>query len=133
MSKTAAGVWIGTPPFVHIDDDVSPWELGTAVADALFASKSEVPHPTDWKGLLAPLLQVAGVKSWKTFMQGAQCVGIDNEDGRIRVISCRNRGPKKGFEEMLDTVVELPSTASMEVLGKAIEEAITRSASAATA
>src|SRR5262249_11051520 len=100
-SKTTAGVWIATAPFVQVESGASPFDLGRRVLDPLRGSQTQVPHPTKWSGLLAPLLEQAGVKSWETFIRTAQCLNLEAAEDRLKLIPNRNLGTSEGFEPML--------------------------------
>jgi hypothetical protein len=123
-SKTTAGVWIATPPFIQVEADVSASDLGKFVVDALCASQLDVPHPTKWSGVLAPLLEQAGVKSWATFMRKAQCLNLEADEQRLKVIPNRNLGMTEGFEPMLDKRIEAQLTSSLDQLGTVLTEAL---------
>lgn len=123
-SKTTAGVWIATPPFIRVDSDASPSDLGKSVNDALGGSQTQAPHPTKWSGLQAPLLEQAGVKSWETFMRKAQCLNIEASEDRLKLIPNRNLGATEGFEPMLDKSIDVPLTSSLDQIGMALTEAL---------
>lgn len=75
-SKTTSGVWLATAPYVPVPLDSRPEALGEAIASALAASGSGVPHPTSWTGLSKPRLEAAGSKSEADFMRGARLVHV---------------------------------------------------------
>jgi len=80
QSRTVDGAWIATPLlFTTTIDD--PSSIGRSVLNALDCSVNNVPHPTDFKKLVTPLLEAAGVKSWSRFVQGTRSVLI-TLDGR---------------------------------------------------
>jgi hypothetical protein len=97
-SRTTAGVWILSQPCVAISDASDDREFGQAIRLALAGSKTDVPHPQTWKGLLDPLLVLAQVKTWNTFSKQASCVEVEQEDSRIIVIPTKNLGPEEGFQ-----------------------------------
>ena len=123
-SKTTAGVWIATPPFIQVDSGSSPSDLGKSVMDALGGSQALVPHPTKWSGLLAPLLEQAGVKSWETFMRKSQCLNLEATEDRLKLIPNRNLGTTEGFEPMLDKAIDVPLTSSPDQTGTALTDAL---------
>ncbi len=89
---------MGAPPrsteISHID------KLGALIGQALEVSKSDVPHPTSWKGLFDPVLQLAGVKSWSTFVKSAKCVEVELDEDGIWLIPMRNLGANGGFDRI---------------------------------
>jgi hypothetical protein len=126
-SKTSAGVWIATDPFVRIENGAAREEKGEVAVRVLEASRDGAPHPTNWSGLIAPLLGLAKVKSWKVFMKGAACLNLELEDNKgrvLRVIPCRNLGPEDGFEPIQTQAIDLLFPASLDRIGAALESAI---------
>ena len=99
-SKTTAGVWIATAPFLKIEMNSTPSTKGEAVLQ-VDASHDVIPHPTNWAGLISPLLELAGVKSWATFMKHAKCLNVEADGERLRLIPNRNLGSKEGFSSPL--------------------------------
>jgi hypothetical protein len=126
QSRTTAGVWIATSPFLRIEPDGSPARKGEAAVEALRASQDGVPHPTNWNGLLTPLLELAGVKSWSTFMKGAKSLGLEVEGDGLKMVPTRNLGPKEGFEAVPEQTVEIPFSSSPDQVGMALDEAMAR-------
>jgi len=123
-SKTTAGVWIATPPFIKTDCGSSPSDIGKSVLEALDGSHTPVPHPTKWNGLIAPLLEQAGVKSWGTFMRKAHCLDLEVAEDRLKLIPHRHLGAREGFEPMLERAFDVPSTSSLNHIGTALVEAL---------
>lgn len=123
-SKTTAGVWIGTSPLCKIEPGSTQSIIGEAAVKALNASQEGVPHPTNWNGLLTPLLELAGVKSWATFMRNAKCLTLEAEGGRLKIIPQRNLGPKEGYESLPERIVELALGSSPGEIGAALEVAL---------
>lgn len=100
MSKTTDGVWIGWEPRLAVAEDADPRAIGQAIVAALDGSLLNVPHPTNWKAVLSPLLALAGVKSWAAFAKFAAYVGVTERDGDICLMPTRNLGPTRGFENI---------------------------------
>lgn len=100
-SRTTAGVWLLSEPVaaVAVDD---PEELGRRILEALNASKDQVPHPKSWKNLFDPVLHLAGVKSWSTFVKSAKCVEIEAINGVAKLIPTRNLGADDGFSPLIE-------------------------------
>lgn len=97
-SRTIDGVWIVWQPTFALTEDESAEYLGRKIVAALDGSRSNVPHPSDWKSLSRPLLELGGVKSWATFCKSCVSAEVEEEGGRVAVVPTRNRGPKDGFE-----------------------------------
>lgn len=97
LSKTTAGVWIWAEPFCAVDA-ADRDGLGEALRNTLNASQAQVPHPTGAHiDVTAPMLELAGARSFKAFAAGARCVEIERQDGRITFTPTRNGGPGQGF------------------------------------
>src|SRR5664280_101765 len=96
-SMTTAGVWIISLPVLtcNLNDRA---RLSGYIAEALEGSKEGVSHPTSWKGLFDPVLELAGVKSWSAFAKPAKCVQIELESDQVRFTPTKNLGPKEGFQ-----------------------------------
>ncbi len=94
--------------------------------ETLNASEEGVPHPTNWSGLLAPLLEIAGVKAWSTFTKGAKSLDLEAEGGRLKVVPTRNLGPREGFEALPEQTVELPLLSPPDKIGESLDEAMAR-------
>jgi len=75
-SKTTAGGWLATPPYVSVPLDSGPETLGEAIAASLAASVMGIPHPTSWAGLSKPRLDAAGSRSEAVFIRGARLVHV---------------------------------------------------------
>lgn len=99
QSQTTAGVWImeGDAYAVDVGD---AGQIGVVVSQALEVSKIDVPHPTSWKGLFDPVLKLAGVKSWSTFVKSARCVEIELDADGLWLLPTRNLGADGGFEQI---------------------------------
>lgn len=97
-SMTTDGVLIRSEPTLAVSEDAGAGELGQAIVAALDGSRSGVPHPTDWKAVLQPLLAVSGTKSWVAFAKAATCLGVEEDAGQIVLVPMRNLGKNEGFE-----------------------------------
>lgn len=123
-SRTSDGVWILSEPCVRLSSDCDDAELGEVILSALGVSRLSLPHPTDWRGILEPLLKCAGLKTWKSFVRGAVCVEVEERGEQLEFWSTRNLGSDQGFEvdESKRTAVTLP--ASPVAIGAALRDAL---------
>lgn len=96
-SPTDQGVWVITGPCTKLASGATDDEIGTAVWRALEESRT-ILHPTSWSALFEPVLQAAGVGSWRTFMSLARSVEVEMDGDRIVVVPTRNLGTADGFE-----------------------------------
>jgi hypothetical protein len=100
QARTTAGVWIWAEPFFAVDA-ADHDGLGEALRLTLNASRAQVPHPPGpHPDVTAPMLELAGVRSFKAFAAGARCVQIARQDGRITFTPTRNGGPGEGFIDL---------------------------------
>jgi hypothetical protein len=121
--RTTAGVWILTPPCIALEQDCEDLILGQAVRTALGCSREGVPHPVAWAGLLTPLLDAAGVKSWSTFARSASCAEIEETDATIAIVPTRNLGADEGFRAEPDRAMEVEVDA-VAVLGERVRRVL---------
>ncbi len=127
-SETTAGVWLATAPYVSAPLDSGPGTLGEAIAAALAASVSGVPHPISWAGLTKPRLDAAGSKSEAIFMRGARLVSVSQDGTTMTLEATHNGGAKgetKGFSELRATAMKLQAARDGE-LGEAFGEMLSR-------
>ena len=119
-SQTTNGVWVLTRPCIALDGGVSDSEVGAAALSALQASRRGVPHPRQdqWRGLFEPMLELAGVKSWKAFVTGAACLDLALEGETVTLTPMRNLGAANGFEP--DASRSTTAKAEPEALGRAV-------------
>ena len=124
---TTDGVWIGSPPLLKLELQSTAIAIGEAALQALNASQVGVPHPKQdqWKEVAAPLLRLAGVKSWKPFMIDAQCLSLTSDRDLLKLIPYQNLGQKDGFVPVPEKTIELSCQASPEQVGSAILELLT--------
>ncbi|RKT55354.1 hypothetical protein [Saccharothrix australiensis] len=96
MSKTVDGLWITDEPCSRLPADVAPAELGAVVAKSLGESRQGVPHPSfKDDSHLRPLPAVSGLKSWSTFVKGAELAVVRTEGDTVLVERHANQG--RGF------------------------------------
>ena len=119
-SRTTAGLWIVAPPFSALDGSSDEDQVGESVVRTMSHSQDNVPHPTDWSSLSRPLYELAGVKSWRKFLEGCELCDVEEDDGTIEVSGWRNTG--KEFEPIEDMVVSFRWDGSARQVGKAILE-----------
>jgi hypothetical protein len=114
-SRTTAGVWVLAEPCLSLDESCDNQQLGEAIRDALGGSRSGVPHPRSWTGLVDPLLKQAGVKSWSTFSRTALCVEVEEEEGTVSAIPTMDLGIDAGFEAVPSRSISVDASAASEI------------------
>ena len=121
-SQTTAGLWMGVRPFLKLGVDEPAARLGEAVCEALAASRTGIPHPTDWDAVEDPTLAMAGVKSVAKFAQGAKSVSVEDENGTLTIVPYKKMSPKGDFEE-LKSVVTVRNDVTPAAIGEAVVKA----------
>ena len=110
VSTTTLGIGITSEPFIVLPTPVSADELGKAINQALDSSHDGVAHPLCWKGLAAPRLAAAGVKSEATFQKQASLVSLIANGKTATFTPHRNggaTGPDKGFSPLDECAVQV--------------------------
>ncbi|GAB4514706.1 MAG: hypothetical protein Tsb0020_33250 [Haliangiales bacterium] len=125
LSQTDMGLWISDAAYARLPADAQDEDIAAAVDHALSCSQQQVPHPTDFRGATTLMLQSAGVKSWRTFIRGAQLVSIRAESGRQLMIPTVNRGPRDGFGFLEESAVTISWPAAPAQFGAALRQAFT--------
>jgi hypothetical protein len=92
--------------------------------EVIQASQSGIPHPTDWDAVEYPLPELAGVKSWATFMRAASCVSVTADGGKLLFMPNRNSGPKEGYMALPEKTLEYPLDCPEERVAGALDEAV---------
>jgi hypothetical protein len=88
--RTVDGVWIGSGHVVKVEAS-DPDEIGGAVLSALGRSRGGAPHPRqeEWaeqrRRALAPILEAAGLRTWRSFVRTAQLITACGADGGVIV------------------------------------------------
>jgi len=124
MSRTTDGVWISAEPVLKLDERASEEDIASIILRCLERSRLNVPHPTDWGSVVTPLLEQAGVKSWRMFVRDASCVTIDVDDGGTLVVIPMEKGPKGEFRGQLSSALSF-RTDEMKDLGSAVRKLLT--------
>ncbi|GAA4561503.1 hypothetical protein [Planotetraspora kaengkrachanensis] len=103
LARTVTGLLIETDPRSRFDEPVITNDLGLSVTAALAAFKLDMPHP-DWKAddlPNKPLQKLAGVRSWRAFVQGTRCIGVHQDpDGTVIIQPYKNEGARQGFSPL---------------------------------
>lgn len=97
QAMVGTGLWISWPPFTRVPRDSA--EVGPLVLATLEKTAYDIPAPnlrTD-PAPITPIYQLAGVKSWGTFVKGAELVGVELDGGRLSLTPMVNLGSRQGF------------------------------------
>jgi hypothetical protein len=128
VSTTASGIGLTSEPYIVLSTTVSAVELSQAINQALDNSRDGVNHPISWKGLAAPRLAAAGVKSEATFQKQASLVSLITDGKTVTFTPHRNggaNGNEKGFSPIDECAVGIdPKT--QEVCGETVIQVFER-------
>lgn len=121
MSRTVEWLWIAGPPFLEAAGDATDEELGRLVLDALEGSRQDVAHPpvADLERVLDPLVELAGVKSYRTFEKGARLVEALEQGGVVTLTPTRNAG-RDGFLPLEGSAVTVDSSDDAGAVGSGL-------------
>ena len=128
-SLTAVGLWLATPPYLVLGLGSDLRALGEALRKSLAGSKEGVPHPTEFKRRIKPLLQLAGAKRIRAYEDDAVTASVEEEGGILRFVPSANRG-KEGHVPIDNADFRIPSESSFEEIGREIVRALEASAKA---
>ena len=125
-SETVDGFWVASPPFTaHERASLADRELAEVVLEALAHSSAGVLTPPRSENPFAPVLRLAGARSFTQFMTGSRAVRIVVTDDEVEVIPTRNAGPRGGFTFLSDQSVRVSTDAAG--LSGALATGLTRS------
>lgn len=120
-SRTVDGFYVATPPFLVVDLANSR-KVEASITSALAGSKAKVPTPPRDVELLSALYELAGVKTWGSFVRGAKMTHLYQLETTLRFRPTRNFGARNGFEEIAEAVFETsPHESSSSALVRAFE------------
>jgi hypothetical protein len=110
QSKTTTGLWITMPPLIELGRHDSRQQKGEAALGVVGASQEGVPLPEDTSSVVIPMLTKVGAKSWSAFMKKARCVGLEFENGKLRLMPYRPLPRSKGaLEGITEQAMVLPA------------------------
>jgi hypothetical protein len=111
LSVTERGAAVADGPYFRLDAAIDPVTLGETVLTAIEASRLQVPHPADLKGVEKKLVAFTGYRSWRQLAQsvvGFAAVGLDGEEA---LIIPHEPGPRDSFLGVDDRSVRCPANA----------------------
>lgn len=125
-SQTTTWAWIGTAPYLKLSSKASPAEKARMIRELLAGSRTGIPHPTEFGGLGAPLLALAGVKSWSAFEKATKSLHVEATETDIRFLPYVARRKPRGFFPIPEKSAILPVNASDEEIAEAMDTAFLR-------
>jgi CDI immunity protein len=125
-SQTTTGIWIGNEPQFKLPVALTSESLGLAIEKALDASGKVIPHPAEWtKEIYQPMLDLAGVESWRKFAAGTASLLVTADETSITIEPCKNDGPKDGYSFLPHKNFSIPLDSTAEAIGNAVMQGIT--------
>jgi hypothetical protein len=127
-SQVTNGLWLAHGPVIKLPIDSSDNELADAIRTVLSASVVGIPTPASYRGLLKPVLDVAGVRSERAFNKNAGAVQLTEEaDGSIAFGPLRRDGAGwSPISEAVSTVSDATDEDLARLLRLAIEASCPR-------
>ncbi len=129
-SQTVDGVWIHQGEYEVLSTETDVAVVAEAILSALGRSRVGVPHPQDWSGHTRPLLEAAGVPSWRAYVNGTKSISITQEGDSISLTPMINKGAREGFGFQNERTVVVPATAAPDELGDELGDALERALAA---
>lgn len=122
ISKIEMGAGVATEPFIWLEQGATNEHAISAVLVAMSQSKIGLPNPKSWPAFTKEFIQNVGLKKESDLYKNSINVTALHVDRKITFTPTENKG-SKGFVEMSQAEIQLPDTASVEELGKALEAA----------
>lgn len=104
VDTTVDGIPFATADLTVLPLDTSPDKLGHTLVMTVDRARVGLPalKQDDWEAQLTPLLDAAGVSSWRTFVRGTREVAVFAESDWIDLLPTSNLGSTEGFEARED-------------------------------
>ena len=130
LALTDAGFWLAVSPARRLERDPAPDSLGGIVSELAQPREQRVPAParTDYPTVLAPILDVAGVRSWTRLEREARLCEVARKVTELVVIPTES-SEQKGFSRLEMLAQAFPLAVSSTELGRAVLVGLTQSRS----
>ena len=125
--RTTSGVYVASPPYHLLSKEAVPSDIAEALLDALLQSKDNAIHPKDWKAIESALIEAAGFKTHRAFMNAARSCSVELVGSDIFITPTRNggiSGSEKGFTAIKERTQKILQSASPNEIGLATYRAI---------
>ena len=116
-SLTTLNLWVGAGPHFKVGINDPNDVIGAKVFEALAASKWKIEVDTFGTDWTAGLLELAGIKSWSTFLRGMRLSSVEDKDSIIKIKLQKRDG---AGHSPAGKEIELSSDCSPAELGMAI-------------
>ncbi|MGO8974320.1 MAG: contact-dependent growth inhibition system immunity protein [Steroidobacteraceae bacterium] len=130
-ARTDAGFLVATLPAYLVKLDLGPGILGERVLEALAGSRIDfpTPRPDQYREMSAPVLAVAGVRSWMTLQRSATLCTLTADGSSVAIEPTLNGGSTgegRGYRPLATNRVMLPVDASADAIGNAVIESFAK-------
>ena len=115
-STTVAGFQVVTQPMFKNKADEGVEALTKSILQAIEASQTGLPIPTETKSILKPLIDLAGYSSWKKFAAEAVVCSVLQLPNKIQVIPYASDNKGNFLEQNLDAI-DVQSSNSSDIGG----------------
>lgn len=115
QAKTVNWLHVISPPFVRLEANCDDEVLGKTLLEALAAWREEVPDPPINDDAFGPVLELAGLKSYQTFLHTAKYVRVKGDTNGIAMIPTRNGGIREGFHSLVEDALTIEEKEPKEV------------------
>lgn len=119
QSSTTFGVFVSVGPMYKVVE-TTPMRIGTAVLNALNASREGIPQPEEQRTIQNNLLSFTEAKNWKDLARTSTYVSVQAE-GNIVTVHPHRLDPSEGFVPHGESIACSEITA--DVIGNAILKA----------
>lgn len=125
-AKTIDGVYISTPPYVHMQRTAHASEIAKAIHQVLESSKDNVPHPNqkEWGEVARKHLDGLGMKSMSVLHAKANYCSMEELDGQLKFSPTKNLGTRGGYQFLADTYLTVSIEAPPEEITETLMEAL---------
>ena len=125
FSQTGPGFWIADGPFFRLPETARDDQLGTALENALGASRTGASPPPRGSTPFDPVLRELRLRSYGEYMRGTLSAGITRDGDQVVVTPRHNGGRRTGFTELLDQSETLTGPSPL-ALALAVRRALAR-------
>jgi hypothetical protein len=128
VDTTVDGIPVGTDDIAVFDESIAARELGQAVMGAVGRARASIPRiqRDEWAPRLQPLLRAAGVRSWRSFVDGCRDVSVFEVAEGLELMPSINHGAREGFEGLPEEAITVKADDPM-VVGEAVLRALNAS------
>jgi hypothetical protein len=114
-ARATSGLLVGSEPVTTADVSEGAKQIGEKILSALAAYHEGVPHPTDFKAVMVPLLAASGAKTSVGFAKGARYISISIDGDTVRLSPHEHQGKRGAFVNIKGADVTAASPSPVDV------------------